>query len=150
MAERFDATGLRQAFAALLRTEPRPEPPPGEWDTGQILAHVSLVTAATITAVNGAASGAIATYDNRLAQDPWTLARVAGLAGGPDGLRARIAAQGEALCLLAEGLSGAELASTVPSLLLSNGQCLVDASMSIADILGGLATAELPGHANQL
>ncbi|GAA3290155.1 hypothetical protein Dvina_26895 [Dactylosporangium vinaceum] len=139
---------LRKAYAALLGATPRPAPPPGEWSTRQILAHVSLLTAATITLVASAASGAIGTYDNRLAQDPWTLDRVARLAG--DGLRERIRAQGEALCLLAGQLSEEELALAVPSLLLSNGECVVDAPLTVRDILAGLAAAELPGHTAQL
>jgi hypothetical protein len=36
----------------------------------QILAHVSLVSAATISAVAAVASGAVSTYDNRPSQDP--------------------------------------------------------------------------------
>ncbi|MER7283450.1 DinB family protein [Dactylosporangium sp. NPDC000244] len=143
--------GLREAYAVLLDATPRSSPPPpGEWDTGQILAHVSLVTAATIGAVSSVAAGAVSTYDNRLAQDPWTLARVARLAGGVDGLRARIRTQAEALCLLAGALSEAELAVPLPSLLTSNGECLVDGPLTVRDILAGLAANELPGHTAQL
>ncbi|MGK5739210.1 hypothetical protein [Micromonospora sp. URMC 103] len=47
-------------------------------------------------------------------------------------------------------LSEAELATTVPVLLLSNGACLVDQPLSLGDILAGLADVELPGHAKQL
>ncbi|MGH3730886.1 MAG: hypothetical protein ACRDTU_19360 [Micromonosporaceae bacterium] len=141
---------LRQAYDALLATDPRPVPPPGEWDTGQILAHVCLVSAATISTVAAVASGAISTYDNRLSQDPWTLDRVIALAGDEAGLRERIRAQGEALCALAAVLSVAELATKVPALLLSNGTCLVDQPLSVGDILAGLADVELPGHTKQL
>ncbi|MFI5907596.1 hypothetical protein [Dactylosporangium sp. NPDC051541] len=139
---------LRAAYETFLKTEARPVAPQGEWTTEQILAHVSLVTAATITTVSSVASGAVTTYDNRLAQDPWTLDRVSALAG--ERLRDRIRAQGEALCLLAEQLSEVELATAVPTLLLSNGECLVDAPVTVRDLLAGLATTELPGHANQL
>jgi hypothetical protein len=150
MPETFDPAPLRRAYAALLAAEPRPEPPPGEWGTEQILAHVALVGAATIGAVNAAASGAVSTYDNRLSQDPWTLTRVIALAGGPDGLRERIRAQASALCALAGALSGDELAVPVPTLLLSNGSCLVDRPLTVAEILAGLVDAELPGHTAQL
>jgi hypothetical protein len=151
MPETFDPAPMRGAYAALLDVVPSPgPPPPGEWSAGRILAHVSLVTAATVAAVNAVGSGAISTYDNRLAQDAWTLDRIAGLAGGLDGLRGRIRAQGEALGLLAAALSPAELATPVPALLLSNGACLVDAPLTVADILAGLTDVELPGHAKQL
>ncbi|NBE83000.1 hypothetical protein [Micromonospora rubida] len=141
---------LRQAYDALLAANPRAVPPPGEWNTEQILAHVSLVSAATISTVVAVASGTISTYDNRPSQDPWTLERVIALAGGETGLRERIRAQGEALCALAGVLSEAELTTKVPALLLSNGACLVDQPLSLGDILAGIADAELPGHTKQL
>lgn len=146
----MNSAPMRQAYETFLAAEPRPEPEPGEWDTAQILAHVSLVSAATIGAVAAAASGAVSSYDNRLAQDAWTLRRVIALAGGEAGLRRRVRAQGEALCALAEVLSEAELGSTVPALLLSNGACLVDQPLTLGDILAGLAGVELPGHTTQL
>ena len=146
----MDTNPLRQAYDALLAADPRAVPPPGEWNTEQILAHVSLVSAATISTVAAVASGAISTYDNRMSQDPWTLGRVIALAGGEADLRERIRAQGKALCALAAVLSEAELATKVPTLLLSNGTCLVDQPLSLGDILAGLADMELPGHTKQL
>lgn len=146
----MDTNPLRQAYNALLAANPRAVAPPGEWNTEQILAHVSLVTAATISTVATVAPGAISTYDNRLCQDPWTLDHVITLAGGEAGLRGRVRAQGEALCALAAVLSEAELATKLPTLLLSNGTCLVDQPVSLADILAGLADVELPGHTKQL
>ncbi|BCY09641.1 DinB family protein [Actinoplanes sp. L3-i22] len=146
----MNADPLRQAYDALLAAEPRAVPPPGEWSTEQILAHVSLVGAATIGTVVAVASGAISTYDNRPAQDSWTLDRVIALAGGAQGLRERVRAQGDALCALAAVLSEPELDTNVPALLLSNGTCLVDQPLALRDILTGLAAAELPGHTKQL
>ncbi|MEU7915658.1 hypothetical protein [Microbispora bryophytorum] len=146
----MDTNPLQQAYDALLAADPRAVPPPGEWNTEQILAHVSLVSAATISTVAAVASGTISTYDNRQSQDPWTLDRVIALADGEAALRERIRAQGEALCALAAVLSEAELATKVPTLLLSNGTCLVDQPLSLGDILVGLAGAELPGHTKQL
>jgi hypothetical protein len=96
-------------------------------------------------------AGAVATYDNRLAQDPWTLRRVIALAGGTEGLRERIRGQGEALCaLVGTALSDAELDTPVPALLLSNDSVLVDQPIPLRDIVTGLAEVELPGHASQL
>jgi hypothetical protein len=146
----MDTNPLRQAYDALLGADPRVVPPPGEWNTEQILAHVSLVSAATISTVAAVASGAISTYDNRASQDPWTLDRVIALAGGEAALRERIRAQGEALCALVAVLSEAELAAKVPTLLLSDGVCLVDQPLSLRDILAGLVDVELPGHTKQL
>jgi len=146
----MDTEPLRKAYDALLAADPRTAAPPGEWDTAQILAHVSLVSAATIGTVTAVASGSISTYDNRLCQDPWTLDRVIAIAGGEAGLRERIRAQGVALCALAAVLSETELATKVPTLLLSNRACLVDQPVSLGDIIAGLTDVELPGHTRQL
>lgn len=155
----MDTTPLRDAYRALLDAaatvadsgDTSPVPPPGEWNADQILAHVALVNAATIAAVSSAASGAITTYDNRIALDTWTIERVTALAGGGAGLRDRIRLQGDALCSLGGPmLSETELDTLVPTLLLSNGQVLVDQPVRLRDLITGLAETELPGHTKQL
>ncbi|MQA98292.1 MAG: hypothetical protein GEV11_28205 [Streptosporangiales bacterium] len=128
-----------------------PAPPPGEWNADEILAHLTLVNAATITAVTSAASGHITTYDNRISQDAYTLERVIGLAGGNKGLQERIRLQADALCALSgPTLSEAELDTLVPALLVSNGTVLVDQLVPLRDLITGLAEVELPGHTRQL
>src|SRR4051812_43985487 len=80
-------TDLREGYEDLLdaattvaEAYPAPvAPPEGGWNADQILAHIVLVNAATISATCAAASGAIATYDNRFAQDTWTIERVISL-----------------------------------------------------------------------
>ncbi len=155
----MDTTPLRDAYRALLDAaatvagsgDASPVPPAGEWNAGQILAHVSLVSAATIAAASAIASGANTTYDNRTALDTWTIGRVIALAGGNAGLQDRIARQGDALCALGGPvLSEAELDTLVPTLLLSNDTVLVDQPMSLRDLITGLADTELPGHTKQL
>lgn len=155
----MDTTPLRDAFQRLLGTaaivtehaDASPEPPAGEWNGDQILAHVTLVNATTISAVSAVTSGLNATYDNRIAQDTWTIDRAITLAGGSAGLRDRIGAQGEALCaLVGPALSETELDMPVPTRLLSNDAVLVDQAMPLRDLLIGLAETELPGHTEQL
>ncbi|MFM9368591.1 hypothetical protein [Streptomyces sp. Da 82-17] len=155
----MDTTALRDACTALLDAaatvagsgDPNPAPPDGEWNADQILAHVALVNAATVNAVSSAAGGAVTTYDNRAAQDAWTLDRVITLSGGNAGLRERIRHQADALCALGGPmLSETELDTPVPALLLSHGKVLVDRPLPLRDILTGLAEAELPGHTRQL
>jgi hypothetical protein len=155
----MDTTPLRDAYRALLDAaatvagsdDPGPLPPAGEWNAGQVLAHVSLVTAATIAAVSAVASGANTTYDNRIALDTWTIDRLIALAGGTAGLRERIRLQADALCALGGPmLSDAELNTPVPTRLLSNDTLLVDQPMPLRGLIAGLAEAELPGHAKQL
>jgi hypothetical protein len=130
--------------------DPSPVPPAGEWNADQVLAHVSIINAATIAAASCVASGASTTYDNRTAQDNWTIERVIARAGSRAGLRERIRHQGDALCALGQPLSEAELDTLVPALLLSNGKVLVDQPLQLRDIITGLAEVELPGHTRQL
>ncbi|MFB4296152.1 hypothetical protein [Actinomadura sp. NTSP31] len=154
----MDTTPLRDAHQALLDaaatvadTAPDAVPPPGEWNADQILAHVTIVNATTIAAIAAVAAGVNPTYDNRIAQDTWTIDRAIALAGGNAGLRDRIRLQGEALCALAGPmLSESELDVPVPTLLVSNNTLLVDQSVPLRDLITGLAENELPGHAAQL
>ncbi|MGW0765545.1 hypothetical protein [Streptomyces sp. NPDC002676] len=155
----MDTTPLRDAYRTLLDAAATVDgsgdgdlvPPAGEWNADQILAHVSLVTAATVAAVSRVTSGAHTTYDNRLALDTWTIERLIALAGGNAGLRERIRVQGDALCTLGgPALSEAELDTPVPTRLLSHDTLLVDQPLPLRDLLTGLAEVELPGHAKQL
>jgi len=154
----MDTTPLRDAYRTLLdaaaivaAADTSPSPPAGEWNADQILAHVSIINAATIAAASCVASGANTTYDNRTALDAWTIERVIARAGGQAGLRERIRLQGDALCALGgPALSEAELDTPVPTLLLSDGKVLVDQPMPLRDLITGLAEVELPGHTKQL
>ena len=154
----MDTTALRDAYRVLLDAaatvadaDPSPAPPAGEWNADQILAHVSVVTAATTATVSGVASGTNATFDNRVALDTWSIDRVVARAGGNAGLRERIRLQGDALCTLGgPALGEEELDTPVPALLLSGGAVLVNQPLRLRDIVGGLADAELPGHTKQL
>jgi hypothetical protein len=132
--------------------DPSPIPPASQWNADQILAHVAIVTAATIAAASSSvASGTNATYDNRIALDTWTIARLIARAGGNAGLRDRIRSQGDSLCALAgPGLSEAEHSTPVPTLLLSNDTVLVDQLVPLGELITGLAEVELPTHTNQL
>ena len=154
----MDTAPLRDAYRALLEAAATvadasdvSPPPGGEWNADQILAHVAIVTATTVAAASCVASGANTTYDNRIAQDTWTIDRVIAHAGGNAGLRERIRLQGEALCTLGgPALSEAELDTLVPTLLLSHDKVLVDQPVQLRDLIMGLADAELPGHTKQL
>ncbi|MGV9778758.1 hypothetical protein [Streptosporangium sp. NPDC003464] len=155
----LDTAPLRNAYRALLDAaatmadsgDTSPAPPAGEWNADQILAHVAIVTATTIAAASSVASATNATYDNRTAQDTWTIERVIARAGGNAGLRERIRLQGDALCALGgPALSEAELDTPVPTLLLSNGTVLVDQLVPLRDLITGLADVELPTHTEQL
>lgn len=155
----LDTAPLRDAYRALLDAaaavassdEPGPIPPASEWNADQILAHVAIVTAATIATASCVASGTNATYDNRIALDPWTIERLVARAGGNAGLRDRIRCHGDSLCALGgPALSEAELGTLVPTLLLSNDTVLVDQLVPLRELISGLADVELPTHTKQL
>jgi len=154
----MDITGLRRAYAALLdaaaRVDQRAEgtrtPSDGGWAADQILAHIVLVDAATLATAATVASGAAATYDNRLSLDAWTINRVRVRAGDNAGLQDRIRRQGEALCALGAALSDPELDPAIPPLLLSNDEVLVDQQVPPRAILTGRAEDPLPRHTTQL
>jgi hypothetical protein len=155
----LDTAPLRDAYRALLDAatavagpgDPSPVPPAGEWNADQILAHVAIITAATIAAVSSVASGTSTTYDNRIALDTWTIDRVIARAGGSAGLRDRILRQGDSLCALGgPALSKAELDTLVPTLLLSKDTVLVDQLVPLRDLITGLSDVELPAHTKQL
>lgn len=155
----MDTTPLRDAYRALLDAadtvaasgDTGMAQPAGEWNADQILGHVALINAITIATVSSVATGAVATYDNRVALDTWTISRVTALAGGNAGLRNRIRVQADALCALGgPTLSEAELDTPVPTLLLSDNKLLVDAPLPLRDLVNGLAESELPGHTKQL
>ena len=152
----MDTTPIRDAYrvfldAAATVAETDPTPPPGEWNAGRILAHVSIIGAATIAAAANVAAGVNATYDNRVAHDAWTLDHVVSLAGSAAGLQERIRRQGEALAAFdSAALSDVELDTLVPTRLISKGAALVDGPLPLRAILTGLAESELPGHTAQL
>lgn len=148
----METESLRDAYRDLLAaSHPAGDSPAeGEWGTEEVLAHVALVGAMTIAAVAGIAAGARVSYDNRIAADTWTIGRTAAAAGGLVGLRKRVGQQCDALCAVVQSLATTELATPVPTLLLSNGVVLVDGPLTAQEIVTGLATGELPGHAAQL
>lgn len=154
----LDTAPIREAFRTLLEAaeavadgDTTVTVPAGEWNADQILAHVSIVNAATIAAAYAIASGANTTYDNRIALDTWTIGHVIEVAGGNVGLRERIRQQADVLCALAEPvLSETELDTPIPTRLLSNDTVLVDQLLPLRDLITGLADAELPGHSQQL
>jgi hypothetical protein len=155
----LDTAPLRDAYRALLDAaaavagsgDPSPIPPAGEWNADQILAHVAILTAASIAAASSVASGTNTTYDNRIALDTWTIERLIARAGGNAGLRDRIRSQGDSLCALGgPALSEAELDTLVPTLLVSNDTLLIDQPMPLRELITGLAEVELPTHTEQL
>ena len=103
----MDTTTLRAAHLALLDAAALVDksggsgltPSDGGWNADQILGHVALVDAATLATAASIAAGANVTFDNRALLDTWTIDNVTAIAVGSHGLRDRLRALGEALCL---------------------------------------------------
>jgi hypothetical protein len=155
----MDTSPLRQSIRALVDAaglvtaagERKGPPPRGEWDADQILAHVSLVNAMTLAAAHAVVAGARPSYDNRIAQDCWTIARTVDSAGGTEGLCARLRTQADSLGMLGDALlSQRDLDTRVPTLLVSNDAVMVDQPLPLRDLIAGLAEQEIPGHTRQL
>jgi DinB superfamily len=151
-----DTSSLRIAYAGLLAAGEKlaasstTVTTPGEWDAGQLLAHLVSVDAGVLAAAYAVVAGGHGTFDNRQSLDLWNLARINDRAGDQAQLRRRIRIQGEALCALAEQLSDDELGQRVPTLLLSRDTVLVDEPVSLRDLIAGLAEDHLPRHTRQL
>ncbi|WP_189348791.1 DinB family protein [Zhihengliuella salsuginis] len=123
----------------------------GGWSAEQVLAHVALVDAATLEAAARIAAGGRAVYDNRVSLDASTIGATIAAAGGAAGLIERIRSQGAALGLLVGSvLSDPELARKVPALLVSGDDVVLDATLTLEEIVGGLAADHLPRHGEQL
>ncbi len=104
----MDVTRLRQRhdeFLAVAEAGGFGPPPAGEWDAGQILAHVALGEASGAAASLAIAAGQRAVYDNRPSLDEWNLRRMVGDASGAGGLVGVVRRYGELLCDIAAGLT---------------------------------------------
>jgi hypothetical protein len=150
MSLRLAYDGLLEAGEKLADAGTGPSPAPGEWDAGQLLAHLVSVDAAVLAAAYAVVAGGHGTLDNRQSLHLWNLQRIGNRAGGEAQLRRRIRTQGEALCALAEQLSDEELGQPIPTLLMSGETVLVDEPVSLGKLIAGLADDHLPRHTQQL
>ena len=149
----MDVTRLRRRhdeFLAVAEAGGFGPPPAGEWDAGQILAHVALGEASGAAAALAIAAGQRAVYDNRPSLDEWNLRRMVGEASGTDGLVGVVRRYGELLCDIAAGLTERELEVSLPVLIISKDQVLVDEPRPLRSLLAAFGEVHLPGHAEQL
>ena len=149
----MDVTRLRQRhdeFLAVAEAGGFGPPPAGEWDAGQILAHVALGEASGAAASLAIAAGQRAVYDNRPSLDEWNLQRVMGEARGAGDMTSLVRRSGELLCDITAGLTERELEVSLPVLIISKDQILVDEPRPLRALLAGLGEVHLPAHAEQL
>jgi hypothetical protein len=149
----MDVTTMRQAyddFLAVAEIGGFGPPPPGEWDADQVLAHVALGVASGAAAALAIAAGQRAVYDNRASLDEWNLRRIVRESCGPGGLIGVVRRYGELLCDIATGLTERDLAVSLPVLIISKDEVLVDEPRPLRSLLAGISGIHLAGHAGQL
>jgi hypothetical protein len=149
----MDVTSLRKAhddFLAVAAEGGFGPPPAGEWDADQILAHVALGEMSGAAAALAIAAGQRAAYDNRPSLDGWNLRRAVREASGLDGTAGLVRRYGDLLCDIAAGLTERDLDVSLPVLIISKDQVLVDEPRSLRSLLAGFGEVHLPGHAEQL
>ncbi len=150
MSDLLDTAGLRAAYAELDEVaRGRAGPPPaGEWDRKHILAHLVSADLAIASVALAVASGQRPVYDNRVNLDEWNLRRIIEQAGGH--LADRVRAVGDLLCSIAGTLGREELDTTVPVLIVSNDELIVDEPWPLRTLVEGVGQVHLPRHAEQL
>ena len=149
----MDVTTMRKAldeFLAVAEGGGFGPPPAGEWDAERLLAHIASADAGGAAAALAVAAGQRPVYDNRPSLDEWNLRRIVGEAGGLAGLIDLVRRYGELLCEVTAGLTERELDVSLPVLIVSNDQLIVDQPRPLRSLLTGLCEAHLPPHAEQL
>ena len=149
----MDVTRLRKAhdeFLAVASAGGFGPPPAGEWDADRILAHVALGEMSGAAAALAIAAGQRAVYDNRPSLDEWNLQRVMGETRGAGDMTSLVRRSGELLCDITAGLTERELEVSLPVLIISKDQILVDEPRPLRALLAGLGEVHLPAHAEQL
>jgi hypothetical protein len=146
----MDTTGLRAAYAELdeVARGRRGAPPPGEWDRDHILAHLVSADLAIASVALAVASGQRPVYDNRVNLDEWNLRRIIQQSSGH--LADRVQAAGDLLCSIAGTLGREELETTVPVLIVSNDELVVDEPWPLRSLVEGIGQIHLPRHTEQL
>jgi DinB superfamily len=148
-----DTTALRaayQRFLAVARSERFAPPPPPEWTAAQLMAHIIAGDTAITAVALAVAAGQRPSYDNRPSLDRWNLARICAAAGDLPTLIDLVDRRGQLLCGVAEQLTDTELDVTVPTLIISNNQLMLDSPLPLRNLIDGLGHVHLPRHAEQL
>ena len=149
----MDVTSMRKSvgeFLAVAEGGGFGPPPAGEWDAERNLAHVASALASGAAAGLAIASGQRVVYDNRISLDEWNLQRIVAEAGGLAGLIDLVRRYGELVCEVAAGLTERERDVSLPVLIVSKDQLIVDVPRPIGSLLVGLCETHLPPHADQL
>src|ERR1700719_170084 len=89
-------------------------------------------------------------YDNRASLDEWNLQRMVREACDEGDMASLVRRYGELLCDIAAGLTERDLDVSLPVLIISKDEVLVDEARPLRSLLAGLSGIHLAGHADQL
>lgn len=89
------------------------------------------------------AAGQRPAYDNRPSLDEWNLQRVVREARGAGDMAGLVRRYGELLCGIAAGLTERELEVSLPVLIISKDQVLVDEPRPLRSLLAGFGEVHL-------
>jgi hypothetical protein len=148
-----DTTELHAAYQNLLaiaRSSRFNAPPHPEWTAEQLLAHLIAGDTAIISVALAVAAGQRPGYDNRTSLDRWNLTRICAASTGLCGLIDLVDRRGQLLCQVAGQLTGAELDVSIPTLIISNDEVVVDQPLPLRILIQTLGRQHLPRHASQL
>lgn len=149
----METTALRSAYDKLLEAAAHPDlgdAGDGEWNADQILAHILSIDAAVAAVALGVVSGSRPTFDNRISLDTWNLARIIAEHADRAELIEHVRSQATILCDIADQLNEKAASVSVPSLLLSNDELVLDQPIPLAGLIDGLADNHVPVHTQQL
>lgn len=135
----MDTTELRTAYDAFLAEAAVGgfgPPPPGEWDAGQVVAHVARNDELLAAGTESILDGRPAPYDNRPALES--------LVDGD------VRATGDRLCGLLDRLTEEQAATVLPVFIQDGTEIAVDQPMPWGRLMGVQASFHLPAHAEQL
>ncbi|MFJ8593364.1 hypothetical protein [Streptomyces sp. NPDC093598] len=149
----MDTASLRGAYDRLLDVAAGPdlgEAADGGWGADQILAHLLSVDASIAAAALGVIAGSRPTFDNRICLDTWNLNRIIAEHADRAALTDHVRRQAVLLCDIADLLSDEAASVPVPTLLVSNGELVLDQPVPLASLIDGLAEDHVPRHTQQL
>jgi hypothetical protein len=149
----IDTAALRKAhrdFFATTNGASFGTPPAGEWDAEHLLAHIAAANYSIASTALAVAAGQHPAYDNRSTLDPWHLRQLTERYPDISALIDLVRASGEALCTVAEQIPAADLDASVPALIVSNDEAVLDATVPLRTLIDGVGQTHLPLHTEQL
>ncbi|WP_150461103.1 DinB family protein [Nesterenkonia ebinurensis] len=148
--ETKDLQAAYDSFLSVASAGDLGPPRSGEWTAEQQIAHVIATDCGVAAVALAIASGQRPTYDNRYALDEWNLARIIEQHPNRAALLDTARRRGEVLCAIADQLSDSDADTGLRRLIISGTQLVADDSITLGELVEGLARVHLPRHTQQL